>query len=112
MIRRPPRSTLFPYTTLFRSLIARLGAWRYLRAIRASLLMAFSTTSSLATLPVMLEAAESDLRISRTVASFVLPLGASVGRVGSALFQTVAGVFCGPREAGPPCGPRAVPAGG
>src|SRR3989442_3181886 len=57
MIRRPPRSTLFPYTTLFRSLIAvvllpvvalvaRLGARRYLRAIRASLVMAFSTTSS------------------------------------------------------------------
>src|SRR3989454_389724 len=75
------------------ALVARLGPGRYLRAIRASLLMAFSTTSSLATLPVMLEAAESDLRISRTVASFVLPLGASVGRVGSALFQTVAVMF-------------------
>src|SRR3989442_677644 len=59
---------------------ARVGAWRYLQAIRASLFMAFSTTSSLATLPVMLEAAESDLRISRTVASFALPLGASIGR--------------------------------
>src|SRR5881409_4210162 len=75
------------------ALVARLGPGRYLRAIRASLLMAFSTTSSLATLPVMLEAAESDLRISRTVASFVLPLGASVGRVGSALFQAVAVTF-------------------
>src|SRR2546425_603223 len=42
------------------ALATRLGAWRYLRAIRASLLMAFSTTSSLATLPVMLEAAETD----------------------------------------------------
>src|SRR5881409_3265931 len=72
---------------------ARLGAWRYLRAIRASLLMAFSTTSSLATLPVMLEAAESDLRLSRTVAGFVLPLGASVGRAGSAVFQAVAVLF-------------------
>src|SRR5213082_524381 len=40
------------------ALVARLGARRYLRAVRASLLMAFSTTSSLATLPVMLEAAE------------------------------------------------------
>jgi len=75
------------------ALVARLGPGRYLRAIRASLLMAFSTTSSLATLPVMLEAAESDLRISRPVASFVLPLGASVGRVGSALFQAVAVTF-------------------
>jgi len=75
------------------ALVARLGASRYLRAIRASLFMAFSTTSSLATLPVMLEAAESDLRISRTVASFALPLGASVGRSGSALFQAVAVLF-------------------
>ena len=75
------------------ALVARLDPSRYLRAIRASLLMAFSTTSSLATLPVMLEAAESDLRISRTVASFTLPLGASIGRSGSALFQAVAVLF-------------------
>jgi len=75
------------------ALVARIHPSPYLRAIRASLVMAFSTTSSLATLPVMLEAAESDLRISRTVASFVLPLGASIGRTGSALFQTVAVLF-------------------
>lgn len=75
------------------ALIARLRVGRYLHAIRASLLMAFSTTSSLATLPVMLEAAETDLRISRTVAGFVLPLGASIGRAGSALFQAVAVMF-------------------
>jgi Na+/H+-dicarboxylate symporter len=75
------------------ALVARLGPGRYLRAIRASLLMAFSTTSSLATLPVMLEAAETDLGIARPVASFVLPLGASIGRSGSALFQAVAVVF-------------------
>src|SRR6059036_2824227 len=75
------------------ALVARIDPPTYLRAIRASLVMAFSTTSSLATLPVMLEAAESDLRISRTVASFVLPLGASIGRTGSALFQAVAVLF-------------------
>jgi len=75
------------------ALVARIDPPTYLRAIRASLVMAFSTTSSLATLPVMLEAAESDLRISRTVASFVLPLGASIGRTGSALFQAVALLF-------------------
>src|SRR5205807_2192584 len=74
-------------------LVGRLGASRYLKAIRASLLMAFSTTSSLTALPVMLEAAESDLRLSRTVASFVLPLGASIGRAGSALFQAAAVLF-------------------
>src|SRR3989441_8245065 len=75
------------------AVVGRVGARRYLRAIRASLLMAFSTTSSLTALPVMLEAAESGLLLSRTVASFVLPLGASVGRAGSALFQAVAVLF-------------------
>ena len=75
------------------AVVARVDAWRYLRAIRASLLMAFSTTSSLATLPVMLDAAQRDLGISRPVASFVLPLGASIGRGGSALFQAVAVLF-------------------
>lgn len=75
------------------ALVARLGVGRYLRAIRGSMLTAFSTTSSLATLPIMLDAAENDLKISRTVASFVLPLGASIGRAGSALFQAVAVLF-------------------
>lgn len=75
------------------ALVARLGPGRYLRAIRPSMLMAFSTTSSLATLPVMLEAADTELHIPRTVSTFVLPLGASIGRAGSALFQAVAVVF-------------------
>jgi len=74
-------------------LAAGIGAGRYLRAIRSSMLMAFSTTSSLATLPVMLDAADKDLHVPRTVATFVLPLGASVGRAGSALFQAAAVVF-------------------
>jgi len=75
------------------ALVAHLGVGRYLQAIRGSMLMAFSTTSSLATLPVMIDAAENDLKISRTVASFVLPVGASIGRAGSALFQAVAVLF-------------------
>lgn len=75
------------------ALVARIGALRFLRAIRASALMAFSTTSSLASLPVMLDAAGSDFKISLPVASFVLPLGASIGRAGSALFQAVAVLF-------------------
>src|SRR5207245_6251593 len=52
------------------AVVARVDAWRYLRAIRASLLMAFSTTSSLATLPVMLDAAQRALEIARPVRRF------------------------------------------
>src|SRR5207253_947634 len=57
-----------------------LRAPRFLRVAFPSMMMAFSTTSSLATLPTMLGAAEGDLKISRTVSSFVLPLGASINR--------------------------------
>src|SRR5439155_4899200 len=49
--------------------------------------------SSLATLPTMLDAAANDLKTSRVVSSFVLPLGATVNRAGSALFQAVALLF-------------------
>jgi Na+/H+-dicarboxylate symporter len=75
------------------ALVVRMRVTRFLRAAWPSLAMAFSTTSSLATLPTMLQAAENDLKISRTVAGFVLPLGAAINRSGSALFQAVAVLF-------------------
>src|SRR2546425_672484 len=75
------------------ALVARMRVARFLEVAWPSLAMAFSTTSSLATLPTMLAAAEEELKISRTVTSFVLPLGASINRSGSALFQAVAIVF-------------------
>src|SRR5690348_5344531 len=73
-------------------LIARLPARRFLQASLPSMAMAFSTTLSLATLPTMLEVGR-DMKISPPVANFVLPLGASVGRAGSALYQAVAVLF-------------------
>ena len=75
------------------ALIARLAPARFLRAAFSSMLMGFSTTSSLATLPTMLDAADKDLQIPRPVSGFVLPLGASLNRGGSAVFQAVAVVF-------------------
>jgi len=73
--------------------LARLPAARFLRDALPSMAMAFSTTSSLATLPTMLQSAEDDLKISRTVSSFALPLGASLNRAGSALYQAIALLF-------------------
>jgi Na+/H+-dicarboxylate symporter len=75
------------------ALIARLGPLRFLKVALPSMLMAFSTTSSLATLPTMLDAADKDLQIPRPVSGFVLPLGASINRAGSALFQAIAVLF-------------------
>ena len=75
------------------ALIARLAPGRFLRAAVPSMLMGFSTTSSLATLPTMIDAADKDLQIPRPISGFVLPLGASLNRGGSAVFQAVAVVF-------------------
>jgi Na+/H+-dicarboxylate symporter len=75
------------------AVMARMEPGRFIRAAFPSMLMGFSTTSSLATLPTMLQAAEGDLHISRSIAGFALPLGASVNRAGSALYQAIAVLF-------------------
>ena len=75
------------------ALIARLAPPQFLKAAFPSMLMAFSTTSSLATLPTMIDAADKDLQLPRPVSGFVLPLAASINRAGSALFQTIALLF-------------------
>jgi len=75
------------------ALIARLGPLRFLRAALPSMLMGFSATSSMAALPTMIDAADKDLQIPRPVSGFVLPLGASLNRGGSAVFQAIAVVF-------------------
>ena len=56
-------------------------------------LVGFSTSSSAATLPVTMKSAQTNLGISEEVASFVLPLGATINMDGTALYQAVAAVF-------------------
>jgi proton glutamate symport protein len=56
-------------------------------------LVAFSTSSSSATLPVTMEVAQEKLGISRETSSFVLPLGATINMDGTALYQAVAVMF-------------------
>ena len=75
------------------AVMGRLEPGRFIRAAFPSMMMGFSTTSSLATLPTMLQAAEGDLHIPRSIAGFALPLGASVNRAGSALYQAIAVLF-------------------
>lgn len=74
-------------------LYARLPLGRFMRAIRPAQLIAFSTSSSSATLPVSMECAEKNMGVSNGVASFVLPLGSTVNMDGTALYQGVAAVF-------------------
>jgi Na+/H+-dicarboxylate symporter len=73
--------------------VVRLPFFGFLQSIRSALVLAFSTSSSSATLPVTMEACESNLKVSNEVASFVLPIGATVNMDGTALYQGVAAVF-------------------
>jgi DAACS family dicarboxylate/amino acid:cation (Na+ or H+) symporter len=66
---------------------------RFWSAIAPSTAVGFTTGSSLAALPAMLETATSRLAVSSPVASFVLPLSASLNRPGSAIYHTVSALF-------------------
>ncbi|MBI2374691.1 MAG: dicarboxylate/amino acid:cation symporter [Deltaproteobacteria bacterium] len=72
---------------------SRLRFSGFLSSVKDALLVAFSTSSSSATLPVTMEACEQNLGVSPKVASFVLPLGATVNMDGTALYQGVATIF-------------------
>jgi proton glutamate symport protein len=66
---------------------------RFFKAIAPAQLLAFSTSSSAATLPLTMERVTEHLGIDEEVASFVLPLGATVNMDGTSLYQAVAAVF-------------------
>jgi len=68
---------------------------KFYKRIAPVQLVAFSTSSSNATLPVTLDTAEHKLGASNSVASFVLPLGATINMDGTALYQAVAVMFIG-----------------
>lgn len=65
----------------------------FFRGISPAQLLAFSTSSSAATLPVTMERVEEHLGVDEEVASFVLPIGATVNMDGTSLYQAVAAVF-------------------
>ena len=56
-------------------------------------IVALSTSSSLATLPVTLKTCEEDLGVSKETASFVIPLGATINMTGSAIYYTLVALF-------------------
>ena len=71
----------------------QMGYVRFFRGIAPAQLLAFSSSSSGATLPVTMECAEENLGVGEDVSSFVLPLGATVNMDGTALYQGVATLF-------------------
>ena len=71
----------------------RLPLGRFFKAMASVQLLAFSSSSSAATLPLNMEAVRDRLGVSERVTSFVLPLGATVNMDGTALYQGVAALF-------------------
>jgi Na+/H+-dicarboxylate symporter len=65
----------------------------FLKGIRPAQLLAFSTSSSAATLPVTMECVHDNIGVDEEVSSFVLPIGATVNMDGTSLYQGVAVVF-------------------
>ncbi len=73
--------------------VARGRIGKFVTAARPPYLIAFATCSTAAALPVSLKSMEAEMEISPRVASFVLPLGAAIGRDGSAIYQAVTVLF-------------------
>ncbi len=70
-----------------------MGIKKFIMGIAPAQLVAFSTSSSGATLPVTMDRVENKLGVGEEVSSFVLPLGATINMDGTALYQAVAAVF-------------------
>ncbi len=66
---------------------------QFLKGIAPAQLLAFSTSSSAATLPMTMECCENELGVKKEISSFVLPLGATINMDGTSLYQAVAAVF-------------------
>ena len=89
-------------TTLFHGLIVlpailwlftRMSPLKFLNVAREALLTAFITSSSAATLPITLRCTEQHLHVRKDIASFVVPLGATVNMDGTALYEAAAALF-------------------
>lgn len=78
---------------LFIAFIVKKNPWWFFKQIIPAQLLAFSTSSSAAALPVTMERVEEHVGVDGEVASFVLPIGATVNMDGTSLYQAVAAVF-------------------
>lgn len=84
----------FVFYPLLLSVMTRgINIRKFFQAIAPAQFLAFSTSSSAATLPVTMECVQENLGVSKEVSSFVLPIGATVNMDGTSLYQAVAVVF-------------------
>lgn len=82
----------FVYPTAVK-LLTGVGYIQFFQGILPAQMLAFSTSSSAATLPVTMERVEEHLGVEKEVSSFVLPIGATINMDGTSLYQAIAAVF-------------------
>jgi len=78
------------YPLLIHLFAKRITIKQFLQGIREAQITAFSTSSSMATLPVTMDCVHENLKVSKPVTSFVLPIGATVNMDGTSTYQAVA----------------------
>lgn len=83
---------LVVYPTVLK-IFTRMPFLTFIRGILPAQILAFSTSSSAATLPVTMDCAEKNLGVAEEISSFVLPLGATINMDGTAIHQGVSAVF-------------------
>jgi len=84
---------LLGFYLLLLVVLARERPWRFLRRVREVLLLAFSTSSSAAVMPLSIRTAETQLQVPAAIAQFVIPIGATINMNGTALYQGAATMF-------------------
>lgn len=84
---------LLVWLPLLLRFVAKVSPLGHYRAVMPAALMAFSTASSSATLPLTMECVTRRAKVSNRVTSFTLPLGATVNMDGTALYECVAAIF-------------------
>lgn len=81
------------YPVVLSLLIKKVSYKDFFKNMSPAQLMAFSTSSSAATLPVTMECVEDNMGVSKNITSFVLPIGATVNMDGTSIMQAVAVIF-------------------
>lgn len=86
-------TTMIAFYMLLITLFTDKNPFWFLKQLSPAQLLAFSTSSSAATLPVTMERVEEHIGVKKDVSSFVLPVGATINMDGTSLYQAVAAVF-------------------
>jgi Na+/H+-dicarboxylate symporter len=84
---------LLSFYLLLAFLLAKQNPFKFLRKIKEPILLAFSTASSAAVMPLSMKTADEKLGISSNISDFVIPVGATINMDGTALFQCVTTIF-------------------